>query len=84
MSFFDSTSTGRILNRVSIDQSVVDLDIPFRLGGFAPTTIQLLGIVTVMTKITRQVLLLVIFNGHSLLVNAEMLHGFVKGTGAYC
>ena len=58
MSFFDSTSAGRILNCVSIDQSVVDLDISFRLGGFAPTTIQLLGIVTVMTKITRQVLLL--------------------------
>ena len=83
-SFFDSTSAGRILNRVSIDQSVVDLDVPFRLGGFAPTTIRVLGIATVMTKITRQVLLLVIFNGHSLLVNAEMLHGFVKGTGAYC
>ena len=60
MSFFDSTSAGRILNCVSIDQSVVDLDISVRLGGFAPTTIQLLGIVTVMTKITRQVLLLVI------------------------
>ena len=59
-SFFDSTSVGRILNRVSIDQSVVDLDIPFRLGGFALKTIQLLCIVTVMTKITRQVLLLVI------------------------
>jgi hypothetical protein len=38
----------------------VDLDIPFRLGGFASTTIQLVGIVGVMTKVTWQVLLLVV------------------------
>ncbi|KAH9298212.1 hypothetical protein KI387_029894, partial [Taxus chinensis] len=58
MSFFDSTPAGRILSRVSIDQSVVDLDIPFRLGGFASTTIQLLGIIGVMSKVTWQVLVL--------------------------
>ncbi|KAL6558510.1 Multidrug resistance-associated protein 5 [Orobanche minor] len=60
MYFFDSTLAGMILNRVSVDQSIVDLDIPFRLGGFAATTIQLICIVGVMTEVTWQVLLLVI------------------------
>ena len=46
--------------QVSIDQSVVDLYIPFRLGGFASTTIQLFGIVGVMTNVTWQVFLLVV------------------------
>lgn len=46
--------------QVSVDQSVIDLDIPFRLGGFASTTIQLIGIVGVMTEVTWQILLLVI------------------------
>lgn len=38
----------------------MDLDIPFRLGGFASSTIQLIGIVAVMTEVTWQVLLLVV------------------------
>lgn len=46
--------------QVSVDQSVVDLDIAFRLGGFASTTIQLLGIVAVMSKVTWQVLFLIV------------------------
>eukprot|EP00252_Welwitschia_mirabilis_P019394 TRINITY_DN4472_c0_g1_i2.p1 TRINITY_DN4472_c0_g1~~TRINITY_DN4472_c0_g1_i2.p1 ORF type:complete len:1511 (+),score=277.83 TRINITY_DN4472_c0_g1_i2:245-4777(+) len=58
ISFFDSTPAGRILSRVSVDQSVVDLDIPFRLGGFASTTIQLLGIIAVMSQVTWQVLVM--------------------------
>jgi hypothetical protein len=48
------------LYQVSVDQSVVDLDIAFRLGGFASTTIQLLGIVAVMSKVTWQVLILIV------------------------
>ncbi|MCO5600615.1 hypothetical protein L7F22_054730 [Adiantum nelumboides] len=60
MAFFDSTPTGRILNRASSDQSVVDLDIPFRLASFASTTIQLLAIIGVMCQVTWQVLLLFI------------------------
>lgn len=39
---------------------MVDLDIPFRLGGFASSTIQLIGIIAVMTDVTWQVLLLVV------------------------
>eukprot|EP00250_Pteridium_aquilinum_P021742 c25207_g1_i1 orf=137-4615(-) len=60
MAFFDSTPTGRILNRASSDQSVVDLDIPFRLASYASTTIQLLAIIGVMCQVTWQVLLLFI------------------------
>ncbi|XAR58683.1 Xenobiotic-transporting ATPase [Bertholletia excelsa] len=60
MSFFDSTPAGRILNRVSADQSVVDLELPNRIGSFISTSIQLLGIVGVMTKVTWQILLLVV------------------------
>ncbi|KAK2996565.1 hypothetical protein RJ639_026625 [Escallonia herrerae] len=44
--------------RVSVDQSVVDLDVPYRLGGFIAVTIQLIGIVGLMTTVTWQLLIL--------------------------
>ena len=44
--------------QASADQSVVDLDIPFRLASYASTTIQLLGIIGVMCQVTWQVLVL--------------------------
>jgi ABC-type multidrug transport system fused ATPase/permease subunit len=62
--FFFCLSTSNnglsLFAHVSVDQSVVDLDIPFRLGGFASSTIQLIGIVAVMSEVTWQVLLLVV------------------------
>ncbi|CAK9166893.1 unnamed protein product [Ilex paraguariensis] len=54
MSFFDSTPSGRILNRASTDQSAVDLDIPFQVGTFAFSIIQLLGIIAVMSQVAWQ------------------------------
>ncbi|GAB2291483.1 Canalicular multispecific organic anion transporter 2 [Dionaea muscipula] len=55
MSFFDSTPSGRILNRASTDQSAVDIDIPFQVGGFGFAIIQLLGIIAVMSQVAWQV-----------------------------
>ncbi|KAI7726460.1 hypothetical protein M8C21_018350 [Ambrosia artemisiifolia] len=49
MSFFDANPSGRILNRVSSDQTAVDLTIPYNIGPFAYAVIQLLGIVLVMS-----------------------------------
>ncbi|KAK7299953.1 hypothetical protein RJT34_10784 [Clitoria ternatea] len=60
MSFFDSTPSGRILNRASTDQSAVDTDIPYLIGSAAFTIIQLLGIIAVMSQVAWQVFIVFI------------------------
>uniref|UniRef100_A0A2P2JCN5 ABC-type xenobiotic transporter n=1 Tax=Rhizophora mucronata TaxID=61149 RepID=A0A2P2JCN5_RHIMU len=60
MAFFDSTPTGRILNRASTDQSVVDLEMAQRLGWCAFSTIQILGTIAVMSQVAWQVFVIFI------------------------
>ncbi|XP_074367517.1 ABC transporter C family member 3-like isoform X2 [Apium graveolens] len=55
MSFFDSTPSGRILNRASTDQSTIDMNLPNQVGLFAFSIIQLLGIIVVMSQVAWQV-----------------------------
>ncbi|KAG9459673.1 hypothetical protein H6P81_004181 [Aristolochia fimbriata] len=60
MSFFDSTPSGRILNRASTDQSAVDLSIAYQLGALAFACIQLGGIVAVMSQVAWEVFVIFI------------------------
>ncbi|KAG4112037.1 hypothetical protein ERO13_D13G138300v2 [Gossypium hirsutum] len=60
MLFFDSTPSGRILNRASTDQSVVDLTMPLLVGAFAFSVIQLLGIIAVMSQVAWQIFIIFI------------------------
>ncbi|XWS11329.1 hypothetical protein CRYUN_Cryun38cG0074400 [Craigia yunnanensis] len=60
MSFFDSTPSGRILNRASTDQSAVDLNIHYQVGAFAFSIIQLLGIIAVMSQVAWQIFIVFI------------------------
>ncbi|CAO2177146.1 unnamed protein product [Urochloa humidicola] len=60
MNFFDSTPSSRILNRVSTDQSTVDMDIPYRLAGLIFALIQLLSIIFIMSQIAWPILFLFI------------------------
>nr|XP_048327412.1 putative ABC transporter C family member 15 isoform X2 [Ziziphus jujuba var. spinosa] len=60
MAFFDSTPTGRILNRASTDQSVLDLEMATRLGWCAFSVIQILGTITVMSQVAWEVFVIFI------------------------
>ncbi|GFP80473.1 ABC transporter c family member 3 [Phtheirospermum japonicum] len=60
MSFFDSTPSGRILNRASTDQSALDLNMASIIGQFSFAIIQLLGIIAVMSQVAWQVFIIFI------------------------
>ncbi|KAF7140434.1 hypothetical protein RHSIM_Rhsim06G0226900 [Rhododendron simsii] len=71
MSFFDSTPSGRILNRASTDQIAVDFPIPYTVGGFAISMIQLLGTVAIMSQVAWQVFIVFIPDCHLHLVTGN-------------
>ncbi|KAK9021794.1 hypothetical protein V6N11_011764 [Hibiscus sabdariffa] len=56
MSFYDSTPLGRILSRVSVDLSIVDLDVPFCLIFACVATINAYSNLGVLAVVTWQVL----------------------------
>ncbi|XP_043694912.1 ABC transporter C family member 3-like [Telopea speciosissima] len=58
--FFDSTPSGRILNRASVDQSAVDTSIPHQIEEFLTSTIGLLGTIAVMSHVSWQMLIVFI------------------------
>ncbi|KAB5521201.1 hypothetical protein DKX38_025520 [Salix brachista] len=60
MSFFDATPSGRIINRVSTDQTAVETRIPYLIGALAFSVIQLLGIIAVMSQVAWQVFIVFI------------------------
>ncbi|PNX55663.1 ABC transporter C family member 3-like protein, partial [Trifolium pratense] len=60
MLFFDSTPSGRILNRASTDQSAIDLTISNLAWGFTYNLVQVLGHVAVMSQAAWQVFIVLI------------------------
>ncbi|KAL5577869.1 hypothetical protein UlMin_019568 [Ulmus minor] len=57
MSFYDSTPLGRILSRVSVDLSIVDIDVPYSLVFALGAFINVVANLGVLAFITWQVLL---------------------------
>ncbi|XP_042485004.1 ABC transporter C family member 3-like [Macadamia integrifolia] len=60
MLFFDSTPSGRILNRASLDQSAVDTYIPQQIEELLMSIIGFLGIIAVMSQIAWKMLIVFI------------------------
>ncbi|XP_042487785.1 ABC transporter C family member 3-like, partial [Macadamia integrifolia] len=57
MAFFDSTPSGRILNRASIDQNAVDTSIPHQIEEVLISIVAFLGNTAVMSQISWQMLI---------------------------
>ncbi|XP_042497599.1 ABC transporter C family member 3-like [Macadamia integrifolia] len=60
MLFFDSTPSGRILNRASIDQSALDTFIPHQIEELLMSVIGFLGTTAVMSQVAWQMLIVFI------------------------
>ncbi|CAM6082693.1 unnamed protein product [Calypogeia fissa] len=64
MSFIDSTPVGRILSRCSTDQTALDVELSFVLGGVGNNVISLIGAILITIYVTPQILFLIIPLGY--------------------